>query len=127
MFDSEMKSNVEKIFEEVRRQKYSTYPSRLDALFVLPEIEMVYDYLSGMTTEHKIFTLKIDAPIYWFDMDIFNITGPMCDNTIYKEAEDYWSKGKTKYKDVETMHDSPIIEGLTYGDARIIFIDGADD
>lgn len=121
-FSDLKKYNVEKIFEEVRSTQYPLYPSRLDALFVFPNIEMAYTYMSKLESDHIILVLDIISPIYWFDMDIFTIAGPMSDQTIQKEAERYWAGGKVMYEDVKVKHEPAIIEGLTYGEAKIIDI-----
>lgn len=76
--------------------------------------------------ESVILSLKIDDPIYWFNMRDFTLTGVGYGDAII-EAEKYWSNGKKKLEDDIILNDNISIEGLTTGEAKILAIDGFND
>lgn len=105
--------------EEVRKNKYPQYPSRLSSLYVsntLEEAEKWYElFMKWGRPTFQIVKVKVDGNVY---------VGDACncfDGTIDKElnlelAEDYW-----KY-DTNQKGEKPIIEILVNGKITVIDI-----
>ena len=105
--------------EEVRKEKYPEYPSRLSSLYVsssLEEAEKWYDLFKKLGRDvYQIVKVMVDGNVYIGDA--YNcFDGTIDKDNNLKLAENYW-----KYK-VNLEGKEPIIEILASGKIKVIEI-----
>ena len=101
--------------EEIRKNKYPDYPSRLNCLYVTKEKEDALEWSNILKRNHKqctqILTLELTGELFAFDGSLMKRQNSSYQNHL-KVAEKYWG---------QEICDTP--EYLFYGEAKVIAVD----
>ncbi len=122
---SEERKIVEPILEQIRKEKYPAYPSRLESMFVIPENKDVNIYelewvpiiapnSSALYGEYQYVLLTLEiiiGEVYWFDSSKYTMV-KMTEDI----ANDYWSNPV----EIGNIDNHVSVEGLFKGEARMI-------
>ena len=100
--------------EEVRKEKYPNYPSRLNCLYVTKEKQAALEWTNILKRNHKeckqILTLELTGDLYKFDGNLMRRQNVSYEEQL-KRAEEYWN----------STSDNP--EYLFYGEAKVVDIE----
>ena len=100
--------------EEVRKEKYPNYPSRLNCLYVTKDKQDALEWTNILKRNHKeckqILTLELTGDLYTFDGNLMRRQNVSYEEQL-KRAEEYWN----------STSDNP--EYLFYGEAKVVDIE----
>ena len=120
---AESKRISEQVFEEMRKAKFSSLPSRESCLFVLPnDKEKVNLWIKSHNPhnnlDYALLTLQLSGELIWCDEDTFTKAGiPFFASKRESLAQDYWGSAKEYYSGFSMP------EGLFVGIATIVDIE----
>lgn len=122
LFDFDIKKRqIEEELENVRKESFPDFPSRLNCLFVCYDMDDIEFWAIQKSSiygrQFKVLTLETTEPVYWFSAESYHKYFNGMINDLHQACIDFWkSNNKTK---VNHLADR---EGITKGPARIVGI-----
>lgn len=114
---SPKKVQIETAFEDMRKKTFPNMPSRKNSLFVFPfeeryEQEWLNTMYPKLNVDYVLLTLVLNGELYWFDADYYNDSYYADENSIKRNALNYW-------RVVDDYSQLPLVEGLFIGNAIV--------
>lgn len=115
------KRQIEEELENVRKESFPDFPSRLNCLFVCYDMDDIEFWAIQKSSiygrQFKVLTLETTKPVYWFSAESYHKYLNGLTNDLHQACVDFWkSNNKTK---VNHLADR---EGITIGPAKIVGI-----
>ena len=115
------KRQIEEELENVRKDSFPNFPSRLNCLFVCYDMDDVESWLSIKSSIYRnqfiILTLETTEPVFWFSAESYNMYFNGLRNDLHQACVEFWESNRVI--ELDKLIDR---EGITIGPAKIIEI-----
>ena len=115
------KRQVEEELENVRKERFPDFPSRLNCLFVCFDMDDVEFWAmmksSIYGSQFKVLTLETTKPVFWFSAESYNMYFNGLRNDLHQACLEFWESNRNT--EIDKLIDR---EGITIGPAQIIEI-----
>ena len=115
------KRQVEEELENVRKESFPDFPSRLNCLFVCHDMDDVEFWAIQKSSIYgrrfNVLTLETKEPVFWFSAESYNMYFSGQRNDLHQACVEFWESNRNT--EIEKMVDR---EGMTNGLAEIVEI-----
>ena len=115
------KRQVEEELENVRKERFPDFPSRLNCLFVCFHMDDVEFWTIQKSSiygrKFKVLTLETTEPVFWFSAESYNMYFNGQRNDLHQACVEFWKSNRNT--EIDKLIDC---EGITNGPAQIIAI-----
>lgn len=115
------KRQVEEELENVRKESFPDFPSRLNCIFVCHDMDDVEFWAIQKSSiygrQFKVLTLETTEPVFWFSAESYNMYFSGQRNDLHQACVEFWESSRNT--EIEKMVDC---EGMTNGLAKTVEI-----
>lgn len=115
------KRQVEEELENVRKESFPDYPSRLNCLFVCHDMDDVEFWASMKSSIYgklfKVLTIEIAGPVFWFSAESYHMYFNGLRNDLRQACMEFWESNRDT--ELDKLIDR---EGITIGPSKIVEI-----
>lgn len=115
------KRKIEEELENVRKDSFPDFPSRLNCLFVCYDMYDVESWASMKSSiygkQFKVITLETAGPVFWFSAESYHMYFNGFKNDLQQACLEFWESNRNT--EFDKLIDR---EGITNGPAKIIEI-----
>ena len=115
------KRKIEEELENVRKDSFPDFPSRLNCLFVCFHMDDVEFWTIQKSSiygrKFKVLTLETTEPVFWFSAESYNMYFNGQRNDLHQACVEFWKSNRNT--EIDKLIDC---EGITNGPAQIIAI-----
>ena len=115
------KRQMEEELENVRKESFPDFPSRLSCLFVCYDMDDVEFWAmmksSIYGSQFEVLTLEVTKPVFWFSAESYNMFFGGQRKDLHQACKEFWESNKKT--ELDKLIDR---EGMTNGAANIIEI-----